>query len=138
MLGEFFLCSPDELDHELIGSGSAGRLECVTASGLTPVNIATLGELLGAGTYDEILEQSGAEHYEAESGEAGVWDVPAAVCIALLAREGLEPVAQQWVETEELRLDGWQAADSLSVLRQLSRLLGGQREGQKLWYWWSL
>jgi hypothetical protein len=138
VLGEFFLCNADDLDHELIGSGPSVRLECVTAKGLTPVNIATLGELLGAGTYDEIFQQSGAEHYEAESGEAGVWDVPAAVCRALATRECLERVAQRWVATEELKLEGWQAADGVSVLRQLSRLLGQQREGQQLWYWWSL
>ena len=138
MLGAFFLSSSDGLDRELIGSGPSGGQAYVTAKGLTPVNLAKLGELLGAGTYDGILGQSGAEHYEAESGQSGVWDVPVDVCRALLARESLEPVAQQWVATEELKLDGWRAEDGVSVLTQLSQLLGERQDGQQLWYWWSL
>jgi hypothetical protein len=138
VLGAFFLSSSDGLDRELIGSGPSGGQAYVTAKGLTPVNIATLGELLGAGTYDEILGQSGAEHYEAESAESGVWDVPADVCRALLAHESLEQVAEQWVATEELRLDGWRADDGISVLTHLYRLLDERQDGQQLWYWWSL
>jgi len=138
VLGEFFLCRSDGLDRELIGSGPTGRRPCVAAKGLTPVNIAALGELLGAGTYDEIFAQSGAEHYEAESGESGVWDVPAGVCRALVASESLEQVAGQWVATEELQLDGWRAGDGVNVLSRLAELLGAQEDGQQLWYWWSL
>jgi hypothetical protein len=138
VLGEFFLCRGDGLDRELIGSGPSGRRPCVTAKGLTPMNIAALGELLGDGTYEEVFEQSGADHHEAESGESGVWDIPAGVCRALLANESLEQVAQLWVATEELQLDGWRASDGVAVLTQLTELLGRQEDGQQLWYWWSL
>ena len=138
VLGEFFLCSRDDLDQELIGFGPSGRVACVSAKGLTPVNIASLGALLGVGTYNEVFDQCGAEHHEAETGESGVWDVPATVGQALLKSGSLEPVAQQWVATEQLRLDGWRASDGLSVLTQLSHLLSRQEEGQALWYWWSL
>jgi hypothetical protein len=138
VLGEFFLCRGDDLDEELIAAGPSGRHAYVTAKGLTPVNIATLGELLGAGSYDEILQQAGAEHHEADSGESGVWDVPAGVCRALLTSESLETAAQQWVATEELQLDGWRTADGVSMLTQLSELLAQQQDAQQLWYWWSL
>jgi len=138
VLGEFFICGPDGLNQDLIDFGPSGRLPCVTAKGLTPVSIASLGALLGAGTHDEIDEQCGAEHYEAESGESGVWDVPGSVCQALLTRQNLEPIARQWVATDELQMDRWQPADGLSALTQLSELLRQQRGDQVLWYWWSL
>ena len=138
VLGEFFLSSSDGLDKELLTSGPSGRLACVTAEGLTPVNIASLGAILGVGSYGEIFAECGAEHHEAESGESGVWDVPAAVRQALLTIDSLEAVAQQWVETEELQLDGWRASDGFSVLTELSALVSRQKEGQALWYWWSI
>jgi hypothetical protein len=138
VLGEFFLSTSDGLDKELITSGPSGRLACVTAKGLTPVNIASLGAMLGVGSYEEIFVECGAEHHEADSGESGVWDVPAAVCQALPTIDSLEAVAQQWVATEELRLDGWRASDGLSVLTELSALVSRQKDGQVLWYWWSL
>jgi hypothetical protein len=138
VLGEFFLSTSDGLDNELITSGPSGRLACVTAKGLTPVNIAWLGAMLGVGSYEEIFAECGAEHHEAESGESGVWDVPAAVCQALVTIDSLEAVAQQWVATEELRLDGWRASDGFSVLTELSALVSRQKGGQVLWYWWSL
>jgi hypothetical protein len=138
MLGEFFLCRRDRLDGELLASGPQERVRCVSAKGMTPVNIASLGQILDAGTYDDILESCGDEHYEADSGESGVWDVPAAVCNALLASNDVEAVSEKWVATEELQLDGWRASDGLSVLKQLAEVLRQQDEGKVLWYWWSL
>jgi len=139
MLGEFFQCPSDGLDQELIGSGPSGRVAFVSAPGMTPVNIARLGELLGLGTYVEILAQCGVEHHEAAGGESGVWSVPAELCRALATWESLEPVAHRWVATEELQLDGWRAGDGVSVLAQLSELLRREEAaGTVLWYWWSL
>jgi hypothetical protein len=137
VLGELFLAGRDDLDQELIGSGPSGRRACVAAKGLTPVSIATLGELLGVGSYEEILGQAGAEHYEAESGVSGVWDVPDGLGRGLLASENLQSVAERWVATEELRLDGWGVSDGVSVLTGLSQLLGRRQDGEQLWYWWS-
>ena len=138
MLGEFFLSTDDLLEPPLIESGPHGRVPCVGANGLTPVSIASLGQLLGAATYEDVLRVCGDRHHESESGESGVWDVPSAVAQSLRARENLGPVAQQWVATEELQRDGWQALDALAVLNQLAELLSQQEQGQSLWYWWSL
>ena len=138
VLGQFFLCRSDRLDAELIASGPHGRLPCVSAKGLTPVNIASLGEILGAGTYDEIFERCGVEHYESDSGASGVWDCPSVVGKALQASRDLQPVAEKWVATAELQLDGWRASDGLGVLQQLAEVLRDREEGQVLWYWWSL
>jgi len=102
------------------------------------VNVASLGEILGAGTYDEIFEQCGVEHYESDSGGSGVWDCPDVVGKALPASGDLQPVAEKWVATAELQLDGWPASDGLGVLQQLAEVLSDREEGQVLWYWWCL
>lgn len=138
MLGEFFLSTDDQLEPLLIESGPHGRLPCVRASGLTPVNIASLGELLGVASQEEILRICGNRHHESQGGESGVWDVPSAVAVALCGIENLDPVAEQWVATEELQRDRWQATDALTVLSELAELLTHQEQGQSLWYWWSL
>jgi len=138
VLGEFFLCDSAEIDKALLARGPAGRgLPVVTAKGLGPVQIATLGEILGAGSYAEVLNLSADVHREAESGESGVVSVPVSVCDALAATADLPDVAEQWVDTEELRLARWQSTDGLDVLEQLRGLLRS-RDGKPLWYWWSL
>lgn len=137
MLGEFFVCDSDEIDEALLAGGPAARHAVVTANGLGPVEIATLGHILGAGSYADLLDLSADVHQEADSGEAGVVSVPAAVCDALAAAADLPAVAEQWAETEELRLSRWQPSDALGVLTQLSRLVES-RVGKPVWYWWSL
>lgn len=102
------------------------------------MNLAALGTLLGVASHEEVLGQCGRRHHESESGESGVWDVPVAVANALSKQDDLEPIAERWVETEELRRDGWRKDDGLRVLTELAELLSHQERGQLLWYWWSL
>jgi hypothetical protein len=138
VLGEFFLCSDDELEPLLIETGPDGHVSCVGANGLTPVNIASLGALLSVATYDELLAQCGNRHHESDGAESGVWNVPAAVAEALASNADLEPIAEQWVATEELKRDRWQKSDGARVLAELAGLLTQQEPGQVLWYWWSV
>ncbi len=138
MLGAFLLCGDEALEPLLIEFGPEGRVPCVGANGLTPVNIAALGELLGVASYEEVLGQCGNEHRESGSGESGVWSIPDAVVQGLNTSDELERVAERWVATAELHRDRWQKSDGLRVLRQLSELVTHQEPGQALWYWWSL
>jgi hypothetical protein len=137
VLGEFFVCDRNEIDETLLANGPTGRHTVVAAKGLSPVDIAKLGKILGAGSYDELFELSAEAHREAEGGEAGVVGVPPAVCAALAAASDLTGVAEQWAATEELRLSRWQASDALGVLTDLSRLAQSRAE-KPVWYWWSL
>jgi hypothetical protein len=137
VLGEFFSCDPSEINETLLASGPQGRYPVVTAKGLGPVEIATLGEILGAGSYDEVFELSADVHQEAESGESGVVSVPDSVCDALVASDDLSAVAERWTATDELRMSRWQANDALHVLRELSQLVEPRAE-KPVWYWWSL
>jgi len=137
VLGEFFCCDQSEIDETLLANGPADRHPVVTAKGLSPVDIAKLGQILGVGSYHDLFEQSADAHREAESGEAGVVGVPSAVCNALAAASDLSGVAEEWAATEELRLSRWQPSDALSVLTELSRLVQSRAE-KPVWYWWSL
>jgi hypothetical protein len=136
VLGEFFFCDPGEIDETLLTAGPSGR-HVITAKGLGPVEIATLGEILGAGSYDDLFGLSADAHREAESGESGVVGVPESVCDALVASADLPGVAEQWAATEELQLSRWPSSAALDVLTELSQLVQS-RAGKPVWYWWSL
>ena len=138
MLGEFFAARAEDIDDHLVADGPFGRLQTVEAKGLTPVSLATLGEILGVGTYDELVERT-SEGRGAENEESGLLTVPTEFRDALADREDIETVAERWAATEELSLDGWRTEDSLDILRKLSALArDAAAERRELWYWWSL
>jgi hypothetical protein len=70
VLGEFFAARPEDIDEALVADGPYGRLPTVEAKGLSAVSLATLGEILGVGTYDDLVNRI-AEGPQAESG--GSW-----------------------------------------------------------------
>ena len=137
MLGEFFAARPEEIDDRLVEDGPFERLPTIDAKGLSELTFATLGEILGVGTYDDLVERA-AEGPQTESGEAGILSVPSEVRDALAATEDLAPVAARWAATEEL--EGFWPPDELhNVLRDVSHLARDARSsGRELWYWWSL
>ncbi len=138
MLGEFFAARSEDLDEALVEEGPYGRLSTVEAKGLTEVSLATLGEFLGVGAYDELVERIG-EGAEAESEEAGLLTIPTELRDALAEAKDIDSVAGRWAATEEPSLDGWRTEDSLGVLRELSALAReAVADGRELWYWWSL
>ena len=138
MLGEFFAARSEDLDEALVEEGPYGRLSTVEAKGLTEVSLATLGEFLGVGAYDELVERIG-EGAEAESEEAGLLTIPTELRDALAEAKDIDSVAGRWAATEEPSLDGWRTEDSLGVLRELSALAReAVADGRELWYLWSL
>jgi hypothetical protein len=67
MLGEFFAAKEDEID-EVLDEGPFGRARpTVEAKTVSSVSIATLGEILGAGSYDDLFER-----VDGASGESGI------------------------------------------------------------------
>lgn len=88
---------------------------------MTEINLATLGEIMGVGTYDDLVESTG-EGRQTESGEAGLLTVPRELRDALASADDLEPVAERWGRTEEL--EDWRAEDLRAVLVELSRPRG--------------
>ena len=138
MLGEFFSARTEDIDEALVERGPLHRFPTVEAKGLTEVSLATLGEILGVGTYDDLVDPMG-EGPQTESGEAGVLKIPTEFRDAVGGRADLDSAAERWVATDELAMDGWQKGDALEVLRDLSALAqSAAREDRNLWYWWSL
>lgn len=137
MLGEFFAARPEDIDHRLVEEGPYERLPTIEAKALSEVTIATLGEILGVGTYDDLVEQA-AEGPQTENREAGILTIPSVVRDALAGVEDLDVVAARWAATDELQ-GGWPPDELRDVLRELSQLARDAcSSGRQLWYWWSL
>jgi hypothetical protein len=130
---------PEDLDDSLIDEGPYRRLPTVEAKGLSSVTIATLGEILGAGSYDDLEDRAAREPEGGTNEEAGVFTVPTEIRDALASANDLPAVAEAWVTTDELTRDEWNAEEALEVLRGLAGLAREARaDGRELWYWWSL
>ena len=137
MLGEFFAARESEIDDELL-EAPYERLETVEANGLSEVNFATLGEILGLGTYDELVDRFTATGL-ADNDDVGLYGLPRDFRDALAALDDVGSAARRWVDTDELRMDEWQVEDGERVLREVSALARRARDEQReLWYWWSL
>ena len=98
--------------------------------------IATLGQLLGCGSYADLL--SAVAGGATESGEAGYFSVPASIRDALAGATGFEETAKSWASAEEPALSGWNDTNALVLLSELGELARTARlDGEELWYWWS-
>ena len=137
MLGEFFAARESEIDDELLDAPFE-RLQTVEAKGLTDINFARLGEILGLGTYEDLVDQFTATG-RADDDDVGLYRLPRDFRDALAGLVDIGSAARRWVATEELRMDEWQFEDGERVLREVSALARRAREEQcELWYWWSL
>ena len=134
MLGEFFAAAT--IDEALVEDGPFNRYETVTAKTVSAVSIATLGEILGIGTYDEVYELVD-QGLVAEHGEAGVDVVPETLRDALASEDDLARVAERWHDTDEMR--EWRFEDVVQVVTDLAALARRAcTEHAQLWFWWSL
>jgi hypothetical protein len=111
----------------------------VEAKGLSEVSLATLGEILGVGGYDKLIDVIGDGRESDEWGEAGVLPIPAAFRDALARLDSVHAVAGRWAATDELARDEWTTDDAAVVLRDLCALAQrAARDGRDLSYWWSV
>jgi hypothetical protein len=136
MLGEFFAARADEVDDAVVEDGPFGRYETVEAKTVSSVSIATLGEILGAGTYDALVE-SASSGPQAPDGESGVDPVPREITEALATATDLDAAAAAWAKTDEMA--DWDRDDVREVIRELAALSVKARATERdLWFWWSL
>jgi hypothetical protein len=135
VLGEFFVADEADIDDALIEEGPYGRFTTVEAKTVSSVSIATLGEILGAGTYEALLDR--VEGPQATSGEAGLDAVPPEMRDALAAADDLDSAADAWGASEEMA--EWERDEVREVVGELAKLARQAREAnQQLWFWWSL
>jgi hypothetical protein len=136
MLGEFFAASEAEIDDAVLEAGPGGRFETVEAKTVSSVSIATLGELIGVGTYDALFDMVDAGRL-ADDGESGIDVVPESLRDALASAADPAQIAGRWHETDEMR--DWSAEEIRDVLANLVSLAQRARgTGAQLWFWWSL
>jgi hypothetical protein len=134
----FFAARPEEIDDDTVENGPY-RFAVVGWKWMDPVTLGTLGEIVGAGTYDELADQMLADMRGAASGEAGLFQLPEAMRDALTAVEDPVAPATRWLETDELRLDEWtldEARDLIQQVRELARR--ATADERHVYVWWSL
>lgn len=138
MLGELFAAKPEDLDETLAAEGPYGRLPALEVNGLSEVSLATLGEILGVGAYEELVGRISAGPLS-RNGDSGILAIPSELRDGLADTDDLTGVAERWAATEELALDGWETVDAITILREVRELATTARAAdQALWYWWSL
>ena len=134
----FIGAHPDEIDDELVEHGPVGR-PTVRIQQMDPVKVATLGAIIGAGSYDELVSAMIAQSRDAESGECGLFPVPTSIRDGLAKLDDAHAVVDAWLETDELRLDRWSKEDTMDLVHRLTQLARrAQTEGEELFVWWSL
>jgi hypothetical protein len=134
----FFSAAEGEIEKDVVENGPGPKFEGVEARMLSPVEVATLGEIVGAGAYDPLLDETTATDRQAGHGECGVFAVPSAIQERLAAAD-VDDVARQWSQTDELSAAGWTYEDAREVVADL-RTLAAQATsaGKRLWVWWTL
>jgi hypothetical protein len=136
VLGEFLAAAENEVDRSLVEDGPLERFPTVEAKTVSSVSIATLGEILGVGSYEDLLERA-RDGWQADSGEAGIEAVLPEIQEALASAADLGLIAERWAATEEL--EDWEPADVHDVVRELSTLARLARaDGRRLWFWWAV
>ena len=137
MLGEFFAAHSRDIDEGVVVNGPLDRFLTVEAKAVDAVSLSTLGEILGVGNYDNLIEAAMGGP-QADGGESGIDPVPNGTRDALAA-EAIDPmaVATRWAATDELA--EWTVEDARHVIEALIGLAReAASDGRQLWFWWSV
>lgn len=99
------------------------EFEGIDIKGIDPVKLGTLHSILTGQSFDELLELYDPVVTVSDEGP-WVTLVPAELVtrLAALDEAGRTEVAQQWANTEEFLLEGWDESDVASVLDSISSL----------------
>jgi len=146
MLTDLIIATPEEAAAILNVPGHASVWPTLEAKGLDPVKLATLRFILmKAEPADASKVAAYVKTFEAlaDEGEAGPWlrAVPEDLghLLAQLPASDIPAVAAAWARTEELKLDGWHAADAEPFLGELSVFAAGAAaQGKRLLLWLCL
>ena len=137
--GEFFIARAKDVDDALIEDGPVDRYPALEANDVTSVELATLGEILGVGSYDDLVVSFEHAARPSASGEAALLEIPTDYRDAVAALDDARTVAAAWAATDELALSGYRAEDAVAVLSAVGELARqAQTDGRELWIWVSL
>jgi hypothetical protein len=131
-----FAARDDEISPAIVDDGPYRHFPTVEIKQMDPVKMATLGAILGAGTYDELVSQM-IESGRDGAGDCGVFRIPPEVRDGLAGMTGRDEVATRWAATEEL--DRWTNEETTAFLTELAVLASrAVRDDRQLWVWWEL
>ncbi len=132
-----FAATQAEVDADVVEFGPGPAFAGVEAKWLSPIELSTLGELLGVGNAEALADEMFEHGREASHGECGVWPVLDAIRDRLADADALSDVAARWAETDELK--SWEPYDVQELLEGAAVLAGSARaEGRQLWIAWTL
>ena len=132
-----FVAREAEVDDDVVEFGPGPAFAGVEAKWLSPIELSTLGELLGVGNADALADRMFEQGREASHGECGVWPVLDSIRDRLADADQLSDVAVRWAETDELK--SWEPDDVRELLEGASVLARSARaEGRQLWIAWTL
>jgi hypothetical protein len=145
MLMDLIAAPAEDAQVILFTSGHANIWPTLEATTVDHVKLACLAFILKGKPLEEgpIVEYVQTFQRLADGGEEGPWIdlVPAALVedLAALGEEQMEAVARQWANTEEAKLDRWDAQDVASFLRELSAFTGSAlAQGRDVLIWLCL
>ncbi len=145
MLTDLIIATPEEAPAILNVPGHASIWPTLEAKGLDPVKLATLRFILKGEKADAARVADYVKTFEAlaDEGEAGPWlrAVPEDLVplLAQLPASDMPATAAAWARTEELKLDGWKAADAEPFLSELCVFAAGAAaQGKRLLLWLCL
>lgn len=132
----FFAARDEVVDESLVEHGPGPEFSVVEAKMLSPVEVASLGEIIGAGLYERLVDQISASEREGPGGSTGLYRVPTEMRDRL-AQGGMETSAAAWAATEEMQ--DWDPDDVRSTLAEMQTLaVDAVAEEKHLWVWWSV
>jgi hypothetical protein len=104
---------------------------------LSQIELAQLGEILGAGSYDDLF--AAMPEFPHTNVQCGLFRVAPQIRDKLVALNEVEPVALEWAASEEIEGLSWTEEDARVVVDGLVALARQARVQEKqLWIWWSL
>jgi hypothetical protein len=134
----FFAADDEEIDQSLANDGPGPSFCGVEVKTVTPVDVAKLGEIVGAGRYDDLVEalSHSMDEHVGEGGECGLYRVPRAIRDCL-ADADVDNVSARWGATDEP--ERWAPNEVRQTVAELRELAARAcAEDRQLWIWWSL
>lgn len=142
MLTDLIVATLEEAPVILNSQGHANIWPTLEAKGMDQVKLASLRFILKGEPPEDnlVIEYMKSFEAQADGGEEGPWiaAIPEDLVhlLAMISASDTSTLATAWANTEEAKLDRWQAADVEPFLGELSAFAAGAvAQGKRLLLW---
>jgi hypothetical protein len=136
-LADLLLATPDDIPNIVSSDYPLGSFKGTNLDGLDPLMLLALHSML---TQTQIEELVALYDPVAQASEEGPWliRIPPGLLMLLadIAPHEIDPMAERWVQTEQLRGSGWTQEDMYIFLEALilyAQLISGGEKQLFLW-----